>query len=54
MLQQRYDIGKTFMERQYVRIRGVDELAVHTVEQRVRRLMRNDVLRQAREHRAAR
>ena len=53
VLEQRDDVGEGLVEgADVVGLVGVEIAAVHAVEQRVRRLVRDDVVRQAREHHA--
>ena len=54
VLQQRHDVGEAFMEGEHIGIGGIDELAMHAVEQGVRGLVGDDVLRKAGEDHAAR
>ena len=44
MLKQCHDIGERLVKGQYVRIARLDESMVHAVEQRVRRLVGDDVV----------
>ena len=53
MLQQRDDVGEGLVEGADVGVRRLQEAAVHAVEQRVRGLVRDDVVRQAGEDHAA-
>ena len=50
VLEERNDIRERFMESEHVRIGWFTEPPVQTVQQRVRRFMGNDVVRQAAEH----
>ena len=52
MLKQGHDIGERLVKGQNVRIARLDEPMVHAVEQRVCRLVGDDVVRQARENRS--
>jgi hypothetical protein len=54
MLEKRHDIGEGLVKRQHVGIAGLIEAAVHAVEQRMRDLVRDDVVRETREHRQPR
>ena len=47
VLEQRDDVGERLVEGEHVGVARLDEAAVHAVEQRVRRLVRDDVVRQA-------
>ena len=53
VLKERDDVGEGFVERQDVRVGRLHEVLVEAVEQRMRRLVRDDVVRQAREDHAA-
>ena len=53
MLEQRDDVGERLVEGQHVRVGRLHEVLVQAVEQRVRRLVRDDVVRQAGEDHAA-
>ena len=53
MLEEGHNVGEGFVERQHVRIAGLLEPAVHAVEQGMRRLVRHNIVRQARKHNAA-
>ena len=50
MLEQRNDVGEALVEGADVGIGRAEVAAVHAVEQRVGGLVRDDVVRQAREH----
>src|SRR2546423_601570 len=54
MLEQRDDVGKGLVEGQHVLVNRLVEARVYAVEQGMRRLVRNDVVREAREDRGAR
>ena len=54
VLEQRDDVGKRLVEGADVGVGRREIAAVHAVEQRVRRLVRDDVVREAGEHHAAR
>ena len=54
VLEQRDDVGERLVEGQHVAIDRLVEARMHAVEQRVRRLMRDDVVRQAGEDQRAR
>ncbi len=54
VLEQGDDVGERLVERQHVGVARLREVAVQAVEQRVRGLVRDDVVRQAGEHQAAR
>ena len=54
MLEQRDDIGEGFVKGQHVGIGGLPEEPVQPVEQRMRRLMGDDVVRKAAENGPAR
>ena len=54
MLQQGYDVGKSLVKGEHIGIGGVDELAVHAVEQGVCSFVSDDVLRKTGEDRATR
>ena len=47
MLEQRDDVGEGLVEGEHVGVARLDEAPVHAVEQRVRRLVRDDVVREA-------
>ena len=53
MLEERDDVGEGFVEGENVGVVRLVEARVHTVEQRVRGLVRDDVVRQAGEHEGA-
>ena len=53
VLEQRHDVGERLVEGEHVGVARLDEAAMHAVEQRVRRLVGDDVVRQAGEDRAA-
>ena len=50
MLEDSDDVGEGLVEGEHVGVGGVLEAPVHPVEQRVRRLVRDDVVGQAGEH----
>ena len=54
VLEQRHDVGEGLVEGEHVGVARLAEAAVHAVEQGVRHLVRDDVVRQAGEHRQAR
>ena len=54
VLQQRHDVGEGFMKREHVRIGRIEISWQDGVEQRMRRLMRDDVVREAGENNSAR
>ena len=54
MLEQRDDVGEAFMEGEHIGIGRLDVAAMQAVEQRVRRLMRDDIVRQRGEDQRAR
>src|SRR5262249_53775557 len=54
MLEQRNDVGKSFVEGEHILVDRLVETWVYAVEQRVRRFMRNNVVRKTREDRGAR
>src|SRR5215469_8417654 len=47
VLQQRHNVRKSLVKRQHIGVGRIHELTVHAVEQRVRGLMSNNVLRKA-------
>ena len=53
VLEQRHDVGEGLVEGEHVGVARLDEAAVHAVEQRVRGLVGDDVVRQAGEDHAA-
>jgi len=53
VLEQRHDVRERLVERQHVRVAGLQQQPVHAVQQRVGHLVRDDAVRQAGEHDAA-
>ena len=53
MLHQRDDVGKRFVKSEHIRIGRLIEARMHAVKDRVGGLVRDDVVRQTRVHRAA-
>ena len=53
MLEERDNVGKRFVERQHVPVARLDEARVQPVQQRVRGLVSDHVVRKAGEHHAA-
>ena len=54
VLEQRHDVRERLVEREHVGVRRLHEILVEPVQQRVRRLVRDHVVGQAREHHPAR
>ena len=53
MLKERDDIGEGLVKSQHIRVAGLFEAAVQAIEQGMRCFMRNDIVREAGEDRAA-
>ena len=53
VLEDRHYVSKRFMECEYVRIGRLDEAPVESIQERVGCFVRDDIVRKAREHRAA-